>query len=845
MKIYLKKLRSVSLLLIALLASLALGAAILGVLGVSTAPQPLAAQEECDRYVSLGRDDVGDCSDQYHPCGTIQYAIRQAAPGARVCVATYYPPAPRTYTGSLEITKSLVLDGAWMFQCIDPHGLQCKFTSIPCDPANIILDAQGAGRVISISGGIGGNGVITLTIDCFTITGGDAVGLGGVKKPNEDFEHDAGGGIFSRDAAPIIMNNVITGNFGGKSTPTYGHGGGVCLVNAPATALIYNNLIAYNVGDGSTTGAAGGVLLFNSDAEVVSNTIRNNRAANSAGRGGGIAVRGGRPSLAGNTIISNAGSSGIEAQGGGIYINSSGPVTLTRNRIHNNEALSNAGGNSWTARGGGVYAGGDAGGVVVMKFNQIYNNIAAPLSPHQGNGGGVYLYNLVIPSGLYGNEIHDNVAGFNDSGAGGGVYLKNSVTLMEDNAIFNNAASWSGNLGTGGGLFVDGGQLRLADNTITDNHAVAFTGPPNTDTVGLGGGVYVTHTTAFSASGNTLTGNTSAGDGGGMYVISSANISLASEDFSHNFAAGDGGAMYAVTSSLTLAGLNVYSNTAESGGGLYLKNGSNTMLSNTLFSQNLATNAGGGMFIFGGSALTLTQNLWLSNTALYGGGLYVQTASGVTVRNSAFIRNVADGVAGAYCLFNKGVRFEANTIYHNAGDGVGVFADPDARLDNNVIAGNDEGVSVFAATAHLRHNTIVSNRIGVSVYSWLSVAGMAAMTNSIVAGNTTGITTTEGETATLTATLWGEGAWRNGQDYAGAGTVDIGTDNLYVDPAFVAPGAGDYHLRYASPAIAAGVETPLDQDMDGAARSIGVAPDLGADESVWRPCFLPLVLRQL
>jgi hypothetical protein len=48
--------------------------------------QPTRAQGTCDRYV-LGIDsgDTTDCSDERHPCRTVQYAIDQASDGDVIC----------------------------------------------------------------------------------------------------------------------------------------------------------------------------------------------------------------------------------------------------------------------------------------------------------------------------------------------------------------------------------------------------------------------------------------------------------------------------------------------------------------------------------------------------------------------------------------------------------------------------------------------------------------------------------------------------------------------------------------------------------------------------------------
>jgi hypothetical protein len=70
-----------------------------------------------------------------------------------------------------------------------------------------------------------------------------------------------------------------------------------------------------------------------------------------------------------------------------------------------------------------------------------------------------------------------------------------------------------------------------------------------------------------------------------------------------------------------------------------------------------------------------------------------------------------------------------------------------------------------------------------------------------------------------------------------------GTNPVFGDPAFVDPGAGDYHLAPGSAAIDAGVEAGESSDVDGDPRPFGPAPDIGADEAWWRKVFLPLVRR--
>ena len=118
-----------------------------------------------------------------------------------------------------------------------------------------------------------------------------------------------------------------------------------------------------------------------------------------------------------------------------------------------------------------------------------------------------------------------------------------------------------------------------------------------------------------------------------------------------------------------------------------------------------------------------------------------------------------------------------------------------------------------------------------------------------------GITVTAGNpflagdnTATLEATLWGDGAWANGADWGGAGNIFTGTVNVWGDPAFVNPSAGDYHIGLTSAAIDKGVNAGVGDDIDGDPRPQGGGYDIGADEFAGAApeskIYLPLIMRQ-
>jgi hypothetical protein len=120
---------------------------------------------------------------------------------------------------------------------------------------------------------------------------------------------------------------------------------------------------------------------------------------------------------------------------------------------------------------------------------------------------------------------------------------------------------------------------------------------------------------------------------------------------------------------------------------------------------------------------------------------------------------------------------------------------------------------------------------------WVGTHVEATLVNTIIANCTTGITNTTPTSSIVSAdhTLFDN----NGTDY-GSGVSSA--SEVGGNPAFVHPGAGDYHIGPDSAAIDSGTDAGVTIDIDGDSRPIGPLPDLGADEA-GRRVFLPLVLR--
>jgi uncharacterized repeat protein (TIGR01451 family) len=181
---------------------------------------------------------------------------------------------------------------------------------------------------------------------------------------------------------------------------------------------------------------------------------------------------------------------------------------------------------------------------------------------------------------------------------------------------------------------------------------------------------------------------------------------------------------------------------------------------------------------------------------------------------------------------------------NNADAGGGLYLiDSPITLINSIVAANQAtsaGSGLYiagahgGATHHLLHNTITRNGgdngsgIYVAESSWDPVT--VALTNTILVSHTLGITVATGNTAMLEATLWGTDTWANTTDWAGEGTIITGTINIWGEPAFVEPNAGDYHIGPNSIAIDTGMNAGVITDIDGEPRPMYMGYDIGADE---------------
>jgi hypothetical protein len=273
-------------------------------------------------YVAPDGSDASLCDSPTNRCKTIQRAVNVAAAGdeIRVAAGTYTGTQTitasngYTYTQVVFLDKSLVLRGGY-----SPGDWN---TSNPtANPT--VLDAQRRGRGLSIIG----TGVQTVTVDGFTLTGGDYTGLRNALEGN-----DLGGGLYAYDSALTLANCVVTDNLASRTV--WGKGGGIALnyVRSDPGVRIENTHIISNYAYGDTSIYGGGGLYAENVSRpmtITRSVVRDNTSGTS---GGGISLSYMRSVvvISMTDLISNTAQ---DWHGGGLFANLTAGAELRLERV--------------------------------------------------------------------------------------------------------------------------------------------------------------------------------------------------------------------------------------------------------------------------------------------------------------------------------------------------------------------------------------------------------------------------------------------------------------------------------------------------------------------------------
>ncbi len=220
---------------------------------------------------------------------------------------------------------------------------------------------------------------------------------------------------------------------------------------------------------------------------------------------------------------------------------------------------------------------------------------------------------------------------------------------------------------------------------------------------------------------------------------------------------------------------------------------------------------GGGVLVYGTCDVWITNNRLVDNVASYsGGGLYLMSST-VSLR---VYGNV---------LVNNHASFNAGGIF----TGEGAHASIKGNLFISNYAGRQGGASFAWASTDLTiaNNTFVENSSLIGAGTFVYNA-KARLTGNIFAFNTSAVRADGPQLPLADRNCF----FGNGQNYDG---LPPGPNDIHADPRFVAPWAGDYHLRPTSPCIDAGSNVgiePGETDLDGKPRIHGARVDIGCFE---------------
>ncbi|MCG8684161.1 MAG: PKD domain-containing protein, partial [Desulfobacterales bacterium] len=236
--------------------------------------------------------------------------------------------------------------------------------------------------------------------------------------------------------------------------------------------------------------------------------------------------------------------------------------------------------------------------------------------------------------------------------------------------------------------------------------------------------------------------------------------------------------------------------------------------------QEVFAGAGAGLLAYDSDAL-IQFNTFSDNACGMGGAMFL-VEDRCEVSHNTIIRNEVVGEGGAICMIGSRAHAHNNVIANN-------------------LAGSRGGGVFISRGGQLHHNTIINNEAsfegGGNLYAyslrWLTNDPFppTVITHNILAG------ATDGYGAYLNIAAEGDRFAYNNvfgnepENYTGHFDWTGYENNVSIKPGFVDAAVGDYHLLATSPCIDAGEATAaVLYDIDGKARRVGEAVDIGADE---------------
>jgi parallel beta-helix repeat protein/predicted outer membrane repeat protein len=329
-----------------------------------------------------------------------------------------------------------------------------------------------------------------------------------------------------------------------------------------------------------------------------------------------------------------------------------------------------------------------------------------------------------------------------------------------------------------------------------------------------------------------------------------------------------GGGIYCLESSPTISECSISGNTAgDLGGGICCEEAS-PMINNCTISGNSVDHAGGGICCYQASSPIISNCYVIGNSAIHGGGIKCLSSSSPTISNCIVDGNSASQGGGINCYRSSNPSIsDCYVIGNSASVGGGIYCNlssptiTDCTISDNLESQQGGGICCHTASNPTVSNCVINGNSAISGGGiYCSGGSSPSISNGTIRGNLAlheggGIYSSSGTTISNCAVTdnTGEGIYiesgnnnpeifysdfyNNSEGNFGGPDVDpdfgviVGTNangdpcdayfNIYLNPRYIDPDNGDYHLQEDSPCIDAGdPDNPLDPD--------GTIADIGA-----------------
>jgi hypothetical protein len=326
----------------------------------------LSAFSQTKYFVSTSGNNTNNGLSNVNPFLTIQFAINSAQSGDSIIVSQGTYQENINFSGkNVKVCSNFVYSGD-----------TTVISATIIDGNNIILPVVNFSDFESQNAHING----------FKIRNGkgkNMVGYWGLATH--------GGGIFIKNASPVVKNCIITNN-------NCQNGGGIYAENSQATfenVIIQNN----NINQPNIPNGGSGLFLLNCNSNIIRCTIKDNKDNPTSGvsnyGGGGVLVFGGSTNIQSSKIIANY----AKGYGGGISLYAGSSAFIENTIISNN-----IGGTAGNYTGGGIHTDNCN---IVLKNSVIWGNDEFGISI--GGYPNITIFNSI----LYNNVPAQIIGGFN------------------------------------------------------------------------------------------------------------------------------------------------------------------------------------------------------------------------------------------------------------------------------------------------------------------------------------------------------------------------------------------------------------------------------------------------